>query len=244
VASLNVEILRAAMGAVTGLADAYARDAASWDEPRDSEAQRIVALRASAPASAELQASMNDLALALHEASTAVAHVSSLVAPDDLDGACDIATVVAEVAQLVRIVVERVAEFRLELPRDDACPARLPRSILVQALSALLTNALQAVRDRADRRVITLRVESRVAVGIIEVIDNGLGLGPTALERALETPPSARGTAAPTGLAMVAERVRRAGGEIMLESEPGLGTTVRLFVPLLLRSETPDLTAN
>src|SRR3984957_17288859 len=50
VASLNVEILRTAMGAVAGLADAYAQDAVGHRDLRASEARRVGALSASAPA--------------------------------------------------------------------------------------------------------------------------------------------------------------------------------------------------
>jgi hypothetical protein len=42
----------------------------------------------------------------------------------------------------------------------------------------------------------------------------------------------------------MAHRVRRAGGEIVLESTLGVGTTARLFVPILLRHEPPDPDAN
>jgi signal transduction histidine kinase len=245
VASLNVEILRTAMGAVAGLADAYARDAVGNRDLRDSEARRVVALRASAPATPELHATVNDLAIALREASTAVAHVYSLVAPDAFDEVCDLSTVVSEVAELVRVVVERVAALRVELPGDEPCPATVPRSIVVQALSALLTNAMQAVRHRPQGSVITVRVEPRVSAAIVEVIDNGTGMAPATVDRVLEpltfTP---SGQAAGLSLSLVTERVRRAGGDVVLESELGLGTTVRLFLPLLLREEAADPSAN
>ena len=63
------------MGAMTGLADAYVRDAASRSEKRDSESMRVVALRASAPPSEELHATVDDLSRALREASIAVSQV-------------------------------------------------------------------------------------------------------------------------------------------------------------------------
>jgi signal transduction histidine kinase len=244
VASLNVEILRTAMAAVAGLADAYARDALGHRDLRDSEARRVVALRASAPPTPELHATVNNVAVALREASTAVAHVYSLVAPDGVDAVCDLSTVVSEVAQLVRVVVERVAGLRVQLP-DDPCRASVPRSIVVQALSALITNALQAVRHRPEGALITLRVEPRVSAAIVEVIDNGTGMAPAAVERVLEPfcfSPS--GEATGLSLSLMAERVRRAGGDVVLESELGLGTTVRLFLPLILRSETMESGTN
>jgi signal transduction histidine kinase len=245
VASRNVEILRTAMGAVAGLADAYARDAVGNRDLRDSEARRVVALRASAPPTPELHATVNNLAVALREATTAVAHVYSLVAPDGFDAVCDLSTVVSEVAQLVRVVVERVAGLRVQLPGNEPCRASVPRSIVVQALSTLITNALHAVRHRPQGALITVRVEPRVSAAIVEVIDNGAGMAPATMERALEPfcfAPSGQATG--LSLSLMAERVRRAGGDIVLESELGLGTTVRLFLPLLLRGDALDPGAN
>jgi signal transduction histidine kinase len=229
VASLNVEVLRTAMGAMTGLADAYVRDTAA--NARGSESQRVVALRASAPPTAELHATMDDLARALQEASTAVSQVYSLVAPDEYDDVCDLCSVVSEVSRLVSVVVERVAELRIDLP-SQPCRGQMPRSQIVQAISALLSNSIQAVRERGTRGTITLRLWAREDVALVEVIDNGVGMSPAVRVRALEPFFTTREGATGMGLAMVSERIRRAGGEIVLESEQGLGTTVRLFVPL------------
>jgi signal transduction histidine kinase len=251
VASLNVEVLRGAMSAMTGLADAYVRDTAaraqqppvrgpdgaspaSPERGRNSDPLRVVALRASAPPSAELHATMDELARALQEASTAVSQVYALVAPDEFEEACDLCSVVSEVAKLVGVVVERVAELRVDLP-SEPCRGAMPRSQIVQALSALLSNSLQAVRDPARngrRGTITLRLWAREDVALLEVIDNGVGMTPSVRARALDPFFTTREGSTGLGLSMVAERVRRAGGEIVLESEHGLGTTVRLFVPL------------
>jgi signal transduction histidine kinase len=243
VASLNVEVLRTAMGAMTGLADAYVRDTASRQHAiaRDSEAMRVVALRASAPPTAELHATVDDLARALQEASTAVSQVYALVAPDEFEEVCDLCAVVSEVARLVGVVVERVADLRIDLP-GEPCRAVMPRSQVVQAISALLSNSLQAVRDRGQRGTITLRLWAREDVALVEVIDNGVGMSPAVRTRAFEPFFTTREGAAGLGLSMVAERVRKAGGEIVLESEQGLGTTVRLFVPLA--PDTESTTSN
>jgi signal transduction histidine kinase len=231
IASLNAEILRTAMGPVAGLADAYTRAASGGAQLLDSEAQRVVALRASAPATSALHATVNDLAMALREASTAAAQVYSLVSPDTFDAVCDLSAVVSEVALLVRGVIERVGDLRVELPAREACRCTVARSVVVQALSALLTNAMQAIRERPRRGAITVRVEARVSAAIVEVIDDGIGTGCGELEGG-------------SGLSLVVARVRQAGGDVVVESEIGLGTTVRLFLPLLLRGENKDPGAN
>jgi signal transduction histidine kinase len=231
IASLNAEILRAAMGPVAGLADAYTHAASGRVDLHDSEAQRVVALRASAPATAALQATVNDLSVALREASSAAAQVYSLVAPDTFDAVCDLSAVVSEVVQLVGGVIERVGHLRVELPVGEPCRCTIARSVVVQALSALLTSAMHSIRQRPRRGSITVRVEARVSACIVEVTDDGLGMAPAEAERG-------------SGLSLVTDRIRRAGGDVMFESELDLGTTVRIFLPLLLRTENKDPGAN
>lgn len=205
-ASLNLQVLRAAIGA---------------------------------PAPQELQAPVSGLAAALQEATLAVSQMYMLVAPDSLDDACDLAVVVPEVAQIVRVVVERVADFEIEVTPAETCRVHIPRSVVVQTLSALLTNAVQAVCDRKERGAIKVRVLRHADAALIEVADNGVGMSAAVLERATESFFTTRGKrAAGLGLSFAAERVRRRGGELVLESEPGSGTTARIFAPLALDEAT------
>ena len=67
---------------------------------------------------------------------------------------------------------------------------------------------------------------------MIEVADTGCGMSPTILERAFEpfftTKPTGQGTG--LGLSMAYGFVKQSGGEIVLTSEPGQGTSVRIFL--------------
>ncbi|MET0982958.1 MAG: ATP-binding protein [Telluria sp.] len=68
---------------------------------------------------------------------------------------------------------------------------------------------------------------------MIEVADTGKGMAPEVLQRAFEpfftTKPVGQGTG--LGLSMAYGFVKQSGGEIVLESEPGHGTSVRIFLP-------------
>ena len=244
-AQINLEILSSALDAVAGLADAYVQSAASKRELLESEAARIIAMRASAPATSELRATVQCVATALQEASSAVAQMYALVAPDGLDDSCDLSLVVPEVAQIVRVVVERAADFVLEVPAEEPCRVKLPRSVVVQAVSALLANAVQAVGEQRGRGIIAVRVVHRTTAALIEVVDNGVGMTPTVLHRAMESFFTTRGKrAAGLGLSLAAERLRRRGAEIVLESEFGFGTTARIFAPLVMGEAKPDANLN
>lgn len=73
----------------------------------------------------------------------------------------------------------------------------------------------------------------------IAVTDTGSGMPPAVLEHVLEpfftTKPLGRGTG--LGLSQVYGFVRQSGGAVRIESNPGRGTTVRLWLPLSARRE-------
>ena len=68
---------------------------------------------------------------------------------------------------------------------------------------------------------------------LIEVRDTGAGMAPEVLERAFEpfftTKPTGQGTG--LGLSMAYGFVKQSGGEIVLRSTPGEGTSVRIYLP-------------
>ncbi len=68
---------------------------------------------------------------------------------------------------------------------------------------------------------------------MIEILDTGKGMAPEVLERAFEpfftTKPTGQGTG--LGLSMAYGFVKQSGGDIVLRSEPGKGTSVRIWLP-------------
>jgi signal transduction histidine kinase len=68
---------------------------------------------------------------------------------------------------------------------------------------------------------------------LIEVMDTGAGMPPEVLARVFEpfftTKPTGQGTG--LGLSMAYGFVKQSGGDIVLKSEPGKGTSVRIYLP-------------
>jgi signal transduction histidine kinase len=98
-----------------------------------------------------------------------------------------------------------------------------------EVLTNLIFNALDAMPDAG---VITLRTRREDAAAIVEVIDTGIGMSPEVKERCLEpffTTKGDHGTG--LGLAMVFGIIKRHQGTLEIDSELGLGTTVRIRLP-------------
>ena len=109
------------------------------------------------------------------------------------------------------------------------------RVSLQSAIMNLLFNARDAMPDGGVISVIaeTIR-DGEIATGIeVRVADNGVGMTRDTMRRAVEpfftTKPTGFGG---LGLPMVERFSREAGGRLQIESEPGLGTTVTLRLPL------------
>ena len=138
------------------------------------------------------------------------------------------------------------AAVSLELHLDDGVPeAWLDPALLERALANLIDNAADAMPDGG---AITIRtsVERLAAMDFcgfgrctpgdyvcLAVTDTGIGIPPEVQARIFEpfftTKPCGQGTG--LGMAMVADFVRHAQGCVGVDSRPGSGTTVRLFLP-------------
>jgi len=149
-----------------------------------------------------------------------------------------------ELARL-RPVLERVltGRHRLELDLPDS-PVMVDAGgvLLERALTNLIANARDALPDGGSVRI-RLRTCDAAATGIpglraidhavIEVMDDGAGMDEQTRVRAFEpfftTRSGTRGTG--LGLSTVWGIAARLGGDVSIDSAPGTGTTVRLYLP-------------
>jgi signal transduction histidine kinase len=93
--------------------------------------------------------------------------------------------------------------------------------------------ALANVRKHARAGRITVRLAEHEGVLVSEVADDGRGFD-------VEDVRSRPGAALHMGLDSMIERVRAAGGEVTIDSEPGSGTCVRFAVPTVLEPPRPQ----
>ena len=114
---------------------------------------------------------------------------------------------------------------------------RLSRTLLDQIVFNLIANARDAMPDGGDIIVRTIPapfpVHGRPAL-VLEISDTGTGMTAAVKARIFEpffsTKEPGRGHG--LGLRTVHSIVQRAGGDIDVESSPGLGTTFRIILPI------------
>ena len=126
---------------------------------------------------------------------------------------------------------------------NDLWPTRADPSQVHDALLNLAINARDAMPHGGRIRISTANVHLEpdeqtpdVAQGdyvVLSVADTGIGMPPEVLERAMEPFFTTKGPGAGSGLglSMIFGFARQSGGHLAIESHPGNGTTVLLYLP-------------
>jgi signal transduction histidine kinase len=147
---------------------------------------------------------------------------------------------------MLNLVQEGVRKQRSELVLD--CPRNLGRfdadeRRLKQVLYNLLSNALKFTPAGGK---ITLGARRDEVTMTIWVADTGIGIERDEQKSVFEKfrrgrSPLARQSGAGLGLSLVRYFVELHGGELMLESQPDIGTTVTCVFPLVQPTERPAI---
>ena len=150
---------------------------------------------------------------------------------------------IADIIKLLRRTLGEQVEIRLNL--DAAIPAILADPSQLETAIANLANNARDAMPRGGRLTITTGVRhldedyaaehSEVVPGgyvLIEVSDTGAGMAPDILAHVFEpfftTKEPGKGTG--LGLSMVFGFLKQSGGHVNVYSEPGRGTTFRLYL--------------
>ena len=161
------------------------------------------------------------------------------LAPEIVDLGARLAELAAAIRRTLPAAIEIVPKSAPEL-----WPVLIDPSQLDSAVLSIVANACEAMGGRgrlilelANRRV----EEGFAALGDLQpgeyvaltIADNGRGMTPEIARRAFEpfftTKETGQGNG--LGLSMVYGFVKQSGGHVSLYSEPGLGTTLRLYLP-------------
>ena len=165
----------------------------------------------------------------------------------------DLNVIVANVERLMRRLID--GDVRLiVVPTRDIWPIRGDASQLEQVMVNLAVNARDAMPDGGTLTFATtnvtldesfVRAHPGAAVGpyvLLSVTDTGTGMSAEVKAHLFEpfftTKKPGKGTG--LGLSTVHGIVRQSGGYIDVESEPGRGTTFRIYLPRTTAGESPD----
>ena len=157
--------------------------------------------------------------------------------------AVDLAELTTEVAAMVASAMQRGGLDYVVTAPDEAVPVAIARDAWERVLLNLVANALKYTR--AGHVEVRLRREGRRAV--LTVTDTGVGIAADELPRLFDRfhrveggwARSAEGSG--IGLALVHELVARHDGQVGVESEPGVGTTFTVSLPLAPDLDLPEL---
>lgn len=154
----------------------------------------------------------------------------------------DIAKLVAGMADLIQSTLGPQIEFALEVP-DNLPAAKADANQIEMALLNLSVNARDAMPDGGTLRITAseAEVESKYAGDLhpgryirLSVADTGIGMDEATLAHAIEPFFSTKGIGKGTGLglSMVHGLASQLGGLLTIQSRPGMGTNVELWLPV------------
>jgi two-component system NtrC family sensor kinase len=130
------------------------------------------------------------------------------------------------VASELKYKADLIKEYQ-PLPDIECLPSQIN-----QVIMNLVVNAAQAMGP--ERGTITLRTGQQQDTAWVEVADTGAGIAPDILQKIFDpfftTKPVGQGTG--LGLSLSYGIVKKHGGDISVRSEPGVGTTFRVELPM------------
>jgi len=111
----------------------------------------------------------------------------------------------------------------------DPVAVRADVGLLKQAILNLMINATQAMTDGGE---LILRLGAADGQAVLEVIDTGPGIRPEARGRIFDAYHSTRPGGSGLGLPTTRRILRRHGGDVRVDGEPGQGTRFLVTMPL------------
>ncbi len=157
-----------------------------------------------------------------------------MVNSDSHPVSCDLSEVVRSAAEVAKRNSAR-PEVDLQLSLDNLPDQCYDRDRLVFAIQQVIDNAFKFSEDGG---VVKVSLSQEVCKAVVTINDSGCGIPPSEMskvfERFYQVDPDLTGQVPGFGLGLFCAReiVRQHGGKIVINSEPGSGTTVKVNLPV------------
>jgi signal transduction histidine kinase len=127
-----------------------------------------------------------------------------------------------------RVGLEDRIHVELDIPQTLP-PVLVDRTLIARSLTNIVENAIHAMPGTGALTIVARASDSVVR---IRVTDTGVGMDTEALARAFEPYFSTKTTGTGLGLPIAKRNVELSGGTISVVSQPDVGTTVELTLPI------------
>jgi signal transduction histidine kinase len=219
-----------------GLAHEIANPLSTLMAALDWTYERVERMRTKGVDSIHVEKLVPDVQLAMVSAKAITALVRDFqlfLRPDEITpivGATEVQPAVERALQMARARLSAVTPVATEL--GDAPLVRIPATRITQIVLNLLLNASEALAERPwSANLVEVRLETREGRAVIEVRDNGPGLGPEAQRHLFEPGHTGRATGSGLGLAISRQLARLSGGDVTVSCPATGGTIFRVVLP-------------
>lgn len=128
--------------------------------------------------------------------------------------------------------IELITELKA---KESICYVEV--GLLKQVLVNLLANAIDSMKQKAERKMIRVRSTSNTSAFILEISDSGCGIPQDKLHEIFSPfyTTKSKGNSAGLGLAIVEDIIKRHNGTLSVESIEAVGTKFIIKLPLSLK---------
>ncbi len=142
------------------------------------------------------------------------------------------------VVEVVKLALDIFNEPYIHfLTEEEVLVAKMDRTQLIRVITNLVKNAIQAVPEVADPRIL-VSVASQGDMAMITVADNGKGIEAEFKDKIFEPKFTTKSSGMGLGLGMVKTIVETYGGEISFTSQSGKGSVFSVRIPKVKSSTT------
>lgn len=129
------------------------------------------------------------------------------------------------------------------LPHDDP-PLHVDKDRMAQVFDNVIQNAIEAMSEGGGTLSVTLGSQTNEGAVCVEFRDTGKGMNSSVVSHVFDSFFTTKSSGTGLGLSICHELVQAHGGDIHVDSEEGLGTTVRIMVPVRRVIKCPLLARN